>query len=142
MTKQHLKYLKIFWIIVLSPFLLLTILVLCVNYFGKLPTFEELENPRSNQASEVISADQELLGKYFYENRSAIHYADLSPNVVNALKATEDIRFEKHSGVDIRGLIRVIFKTLFLHQSSSGGGSTITQKHVKNLFPREKLTKT
>ena len=141
MTKQQLKYLKVFWIVVLSPFVFISLLVLGVNYFGKLPSFEELENPKSNTASEVISADQELLGKYFYENRSTIHYSDISPNVINALKATEDIRFEEHSGVDIRGLIRVIFKTIFLRQSNSGGSSTITQQLAKNLFPRENMGK-
>ena len=74
-----------------------------------MPSFEELENPKSNLASEVYSSDGKLLGKYFIENRSNIHYQDLSPNVVNALIATEDARFEKHSGVDVKAIFRVFF---------------------------------
>ena len=140
-TQKHRKYLRVFWILVLSPFLLIILFILGINWFADMPSLEELENPQSNLASEIYSSDQELLGKYFYENRSSIFYKDLSPNVVNALKATEDIRFEEHSGVDIIGLVRVMFKTVFLQQSSSGGGSTITQQLAKNLFPRENMSK-
>lgn len=130
------KYLRAFWIIVLTPFILLASFMglIAAGYFGELPDFAELENPKSNLASEIYSSDMEVLGKYYYENRSNIHYQDLSPNIINALKATEDIRFETHSGVDLRGLFRVLFKTLLTQQESSGGGSTITQQLAKNLF--------
>jgi len=95
----------------------------------QLPSFEELENPKSNLASEVISSDQSVLGKYYVENRTNIHYYDLSQNIVDALKATEDIRFEDHSGVDPKGLLRAVFRA-----GKAGGGSTITQQLAKNLF--------
>src|SRR5258706_6138934 len=131
------KYIIAFWIILLSPFFCLATFIWAASegYIGeKLPTFEELENPKSNLASEVISSDQMVLGKYYIQNRTNVHYYELSPNLVNALKATEDIRFEEHSGVDLRGLFRVLFKTLFAGQEQSGGGSTITQQLSKNLF--------
>lgn len=138
------KYTKLFWIAFLGPLILFSLFVTAVGMglFGKLPTFEELENPQSNYASEVISADNVVLGKYYYQNRSSVHFKALSPNLVKALKATEDVRFEEHSGVDIRGLLRVMVKTVFLRQHNSGGGSTLTQQLAKNLFhekPKSKL---
>ena len=141
-NKKFKKYLLIFWAVVLLPLLLFSgfIAAISAGIFGKLPSFEELENPKSNLATEVISSDQVVLGKYYIENRTNIHYINLSPNLINALKATEDIRFEEHSGVDLRGLFRVFFKTLFLRHESSGGGSTLTQQLAKNLFPRENVS--
>lgn len=132
------SYIKWFWVIALAPFIGLALVVLLAsfNVFGVLPTFEELENPDPNLASEVFSSDMIVLGKYFYQNRSNIKYKELSPNVVNALKATEDIRFEEHSGVDIRGLIRAIAK-----MGRAGGGSTLTQQLAKNLFHEKPKTK-
>lgn len=136
------KYIKWFWVLVIVPPLLLLLLVAGTAYewFGDLPSFEDLENPNSSLASEVYSADNVVLGKYYFQNRSNVHYNELSPNLVRALKATEDIRFEEHSGVDLKGLFRVLFKTVILRQSSSGGGSTITQQLAKNLFPRENIS--
>ena len=120
----------------------LYVFMISAGVFGKLPSFEELENPKSNLATEVYSSDQVLLGKYYYQNRSNAHYKDLSPNIINALKATEDIRFEEHSGVDVKGLFRVLFRTVLLREHGAGGGSTITQQLAKNLFPRgEHLSK-
>jgi penicillin-binding protein 1A len=107
------------------------------EFFGKLPTFEELENPKSNLASEVISEDHKVLGTYFIQNRTFVGYDKISPNLVKALLATEDIRFYRHSGIDARGLARVFFKTLLLGKREAGGGSTITQQLAKNLFPRD-----
>ncbi len=138
------KYLKFLWILYASVFGFLIVLFTCISLgvLGFMPTFEELENPRSNLASEVYSSDQVLLGKYYIENRSNIHFDELSPNVVNALIATEDARFTEHSGVDVRSLFRVIWKTIIGRDQGSGGGSTITQQLAKNLFPRdEKLSK-
>ncbi len=123
------------WILLLGPILFLFLLVGGVAMFGDLPTFQQLEDPNSNLASEVYSSDMKVLGKYYKENRVNVHYKDLSPNLVNALKATEDVRFEEHSGVDIRGLVRVFVKTIILQQDA-GGGSTISQQLAKNLFPR------
>jgi penicillin-binding protein 1A len=138
--KQRLKkYLRIFWILVLLPLCLLLLFVLgaASGLFGKLPTFEELENPQTYLASEVYSSDGQVLGKYYVQNRSNIQYRDISPYVIKGLVATEDARFYEHSGVDIRSLFRVFFKTFLGHRSSSGGGSTITQQLAKMLFPRE-----
>ncbi len=138
------KYIWALWLLFSLPFLVLACFVWLAasGFIGeKLPTFEELENPKTNLASEVISSDQVVLGKYYIENRTNVHYYDLSPNLINALKATEDIRFEEHSGVDLRGLFRVLFKTIFARQESSGGGSTITQQLAKNLFHEQPHTK-
>lgn len=131
-NKSFKKYIVFFWILFFIPVVALAFLIFLASngYIGEeLPTFEELENPKSNLASEIISSDGVVIGKYFKENRTNIHYYELSPNLVKALKATEDIRFEKHSGVDLRGLMRVI-----LRAGTAGGGSTITQQLAKNLF--------
>ncbi len=137
-TESH-KYLKFLWIFyfAICGFILLLFTVISLGWLGFMPTFEDLENPRSNLASEVYSSDQQLLGKYYIENRSNIHFEDLSPNVINALIATEDVRFTEHSGVDARSIFRVIFRTIIGRDEGSGGGSTITQQLAKNLFPRE-----
>ncbi len=131
------------WFVALAPVLALCLFVFSVSkgVFGELPSFEELENPKSNLASEVISSDGQLLGKYFIQNRSNTSFNELSPVLVKALIATEDIRFENHSGIDIKGLLRVLFKTILTRQDA-GGGSTLTQQLAKNLFPREKMTTT
>ncbi|MCA1744268.1 MAG: transglycosylase domain-containing protein [Bacteroidales bacterium] len=105
-----------------------------VGALGFMPSFEELENPHSNLATEVFAADEVLLGNFFQENRSRVEYEEISPNVINALVSTEDIRFYDHSGIDARGLGRVVFKTILLQEESSGGGSTITQQLAKLLF--------
>ena len=139
-SQSFTKYIRAFWIIISCGvlFLILVIFLAAKGYIGEeLPSFEDLENPQSNLASEVVSSDLAVIGKYYIQNRTNIHYSELSPNVINALKATEDIRFEKHSGVDLRGLLRVVFRA-----GSAGGGSTLTQQLAKNLFhskPNSKL---
>ena len=120
--------------------------------FGRMPSFEELENPKSNLATEVFSDEGKLLGTFFVQNRSYVQYNELFPQdstaflyldgrpvppVVAALISTEDVRFRSHSGIDIRSLMRVGIKTLMLQNRSQGGGSTITQQLAKNLFPRD-----
>jgi penicillin-binding protein 1A len=134
---QYKKYLKGFWISYLVVIFLIALFFISVTYglFGKMPSFEELENPKSNLATEVISADGKLLGKYYIENRSNTQYQELSPNVINALIATEDARFEEHSGIDVIAIFRVLWG--MSTGSSKGGGSTITQQLAKNLFPRK-----
>ncbi len=112
-----------------------------LGWLGFMPSFEELENPNSNLASEIYSADQKLLGRYYIENRSNIHYSDLSPELVHALVATEDERFYNHAGIDMRSISRVLVRTVLGGNRSSGGGSTITQQLAKNLFPREETSK-
>jgi len=132
------KYIRGFWITFSGIFLFLLILFTAISLgiFGKMPSFEELENPKSNLATEIISSDNKTLGKYYIENRSNVHFRDLSPNVINALISTEDSRFEKHSGVDIKAIFRVVFG--MVTGLNKGGGSTISQQLAKNLFPRKK----
>ena len=126
------KYVYFFWILAALPFVFLFLILFLASkgYIGQeLPTFDELENPRSNLASEIYSSDKVILGKYFFQNRTNIHYYELSPVLLSALKATEDVRFDDHSGVDLRGLLRVV-----LFAGKAGGGSTITQQLAKKLF--------
>ena len=130
---------KIFsvWLMVLSPIiiLLLTVYLTSAGIFGALPSFEQLENPKSNLASEIISSDGVVLGKYFFENRSNVKYFDVSPMLINALLSTEDIRFRSHSGIDVRALIRAVKG--IITGSKSGGASTITQQLAKMLFTKK-----
>jgi penicillin-binding protein 1A len=97
--------------------------------FGKMPSILEIENPEADLASEIISADGKLMGKYYAENRSEVKYQQISPNVINALIATEDERFYDHSGIDAQALGRVIFSF-----GSQGGGSTLTQQLAKMML--------
>jgi len=124
-------YIKRFWTLILGGFSLVLVLFLYTAWdpFGVLPTFEELENPETNLATEVISIDGKTIGKYAKENRTPIHYKELPQNLVNALVATEDERFYEHSGIDFRGLARAVAKL-----GAGGGASTITQQLAKNLF--------
>jgi len=105
-----------------------------MGWLGFMPSFSELENPKTNLATEVYSEDGELLGKYYLENRSPCKFDELSLPLINTLKATEDVRFEKHAGVDVRALGRVLVGVIT--RSHKGGGSTLTQQLAKNLFPR------
>ena len=127
---------KGFWILITVPFALIIILLLCVGLFAELPSFEELEHPDSKLATQVLAEDGEVLTTFHIENRTYISYDELSKNLVHAAVATEDVRFYRHSGVDMKGLARVAVKTLLLRDSSQGGGSTITQQLAKTLYPR------
>ncbi len=133
------KAVKWFWIIVATPFVLVFFMLglTALGAFGKLPSFEELENPKSNIATEIYSEDGKLIGSFFIQNRSYVTYDELSPALVAALVSTEDSRFYSHSGIDFISLARVGVKTLALGNRSQGGGSTITQQLAKNLFPRD-----
>ncbi len=139
-TVKRKKIVKWVWIAALSPLLLLFIALLMVGVFTDIPSFEELEDPRSNLATEILSEDGQILTTFHIENRSYITYDELSPALVEALIATEDVRFYKHSGIDVRSLARVVIKSLALGQRSSGGGSTLTQQLAKTLFPRDSVT--
>ncbi len=127
------KYVIRFWIIVLGGFLSILLFFMLASWgvFGALPTFEELENPEKNIASQIISADGVTLGKYFYRNRTPIGFKELPDNLVKALVATEDERFYEHSGIDFRGTARAVVKL-----GKGGGASTITQQLAKNLFTK------
>jgi penicillin-binding protein 1A len=123
------------WYLIALLFIVLFFVALSVGWLGFMPSFEELENPKSKLASEIISADQKVLGSFYLENRSNVHYSELSPWLVKALIATEDFRFEQHSGIDGKALVRVALG--MMTGTNKGGGSTITQQLAKNLFPRE-----
>ena len=103
---------------------------------GYMPPVEQLENPIDKYASQIVSADGKTLGSYAHssDNRIYVNYEDLSPYLVKALIATEDIRFAQHSGIDFPGLVRAVVKRGLLMQKSGGGGSTITQQLAKQLF--------
>ncbi len=131
-----------FWIIVSSPVIILTVLFILISAqkMGPMPSFEELENPSINLAAEVYSEDGVLLGKINIQNRTWTDYENISPYVIDALVATEDIRFYRHSGIDPRGLMRVLVKTVLMGKET-GGGSTISQQLAKNLFVPRDLSK-
>ena len=124
-------YIKWFWrIVILGVFLaILPFFLASVGALGFMPTFEDLENPENNLATEVISSDGKTLGKYAYENRTPVKYKDIPQNLVEALVATEDERFYGHSGIDFKSTARAI-----LSVGSKGGGSTITQQLSKMTF--------
>lgn len=103
-----------------------------------LPSKEELAQIQNPYGSELYSADGQLIGRFYSENRSPLKAADLNEFYKSALLATEDIRFFDHNGVDNRSLFRVLFKTILLQNEASGGGSTLTQQLAKNLYPRKR----
>jgi penicillin-binding protein 1A len=133
-VKNFTKYIIGFWGISLGTFSLIILLFLSASWggLGALPTFEELENPENNLATEVISSDGKTLGKYATENRTPIKFKDLPQNIIEALVATEDERFYEHSGIDFRGTTRAVLKP------GSGGASTITQQLARMLFTGQK----
>ena len=136
------KAIRNLWIIFGVLLFLVILFFFCVakGVFGTMPTFDELENPRTNLATEIISADGKVLGTYYIENRSNVRYAELSHYMPEALISIEDERFTEHSGIDERALFRVAFGVITGRKK--GGGSTITQQLAKNLFPRgENLSK-
>ncbi|MBC7933758.1 MAG: transglycosylase domain-containing protein [Rhizobacter sp.] len=126
---------KILWRLFLGGFILVILLFVCANFgvFGKMPSVSELENPEADLASEIISADGKLMGKYYTENRSEVKYQEISKNVINALIATEDERFEEHSGIDAQAVARAVATV-----GSQGGGSTITQQVAKMMLNQGK----
>jgi penicillin-binding protein 1A len=104
---------------------------------GALPSRAQLKSIQNNTASEVYSNDMVLLGRYYIQDRTNIRYDDISPKAIDALIATEDVRFYKHSGIDLRSTARVFVKTLLMGEESAGGGSTLSQQLAKNLYPRK-----
>lgn len=112
-------------------------LIVYVGFTGPVPSSDELQKIKNPVASEVYASDGRLLGRYYVENRSNISFDQISPNVINALVATEDSRFYHHRGIDEIALLRVFVKSVLLQDHSSGGGSTLSQQIAKNLFPRK-----
>jgi penicillin-binding protein 1A len=125
---------------IISGLLLIAVagLILSVRLgaFGNIPSYNELQRIEHHRASKILSAEGSLLGLYYYQNRTNTDLADVPQTLIDALIATEDVRFYKHSGFDIRSFFRVIFKSVLLFDRSSGGGSTISQQLAKNLYPR------
>ena len=140
-SKQSLAKRVLIWGLKLSLFglfLLLTLFALVyIGTFGQLPDSNTLIKIKEPAASEVYSKDNKLLGRYYIENRSNVNFKEISPNLINALIATEDNRFYEHRGIDEWALLRVVVKTIFLVDRSSGGGSTLSQQIVKNIFGRK-----
>ncbi|WP_109098011.1 transglycosylase domain-containing protein [Aquimarina sp. AU58] len=108
------------------------------GFWGKLPDKEELSSLKQAEATQVLDKDGHMIGKYYIYDRQPISYEDLPQHLIDALVATEDVRFYEHDGVDNTSLLRVFFKTILLRDKSSGGGSTITLQLAKNLFGRKK----
>ena len=127
-------FIRLFWLGILTPIIGIAggVWFASMGWFGPLPSFEELENPQQNLATEIYTCDDVLLGKFFFENRSPVTFDELSPNLVNALISTEDERFREHSAIDAKSLARAIVGALT--GQSAGGGSTITQQLSKMLF--------
>lgn len=132
------KVVKILWIFIALISLVCVFIFFSIakGWIGYMPPVEELENPNYKFATEVFSEDGKVLGTYSYskENRVFVGYNDLSPNIINALIATEDVRFAEHSGIDAYALTRAVVKRGILMQKNAGGGSTITQQLSKQLY--------
>lgn len=132
------KILIALWVLLLGGILavILTFFAIAKGWIGYMPDMSELENPSYKYAAQVLSADGKVMGTWSYskENRTLVEYEEISPNLIKALIATEDVRFTEHSGIDARALLRAIIKRGILRQESAGGGSTITQQLAKLLY--------
>lgn len=124
------------WKILIGALLIFALFIVAIGFgvFGELPSFRDIEHPKSNQASEIVTDDGRVLGTYFIQNRSNVAYSEISPNVINALIATEDIRFLEHSGIDFKRTFTIVLYNLI---GKKQGGSTITQQLALNLFSEE-----
>uniref|UniRef100_UPI0025C257B4 transglycosylase domain-containing protein n=1 Tax=Lacinutrix sp. TaxID=1937692 RepID=UPI0025C257B4 len=133
-TQEHQgfeKYVRWFWMLFLGGIFFIALLFLLASWgvFGELPDHTQLENPKTNLATEIISSDGKTLGKfYFDDNRTPVSYGELSQNLVDALIATEDARFYEHSGIDARGTLRAV-----AYLGSKGGASTVSQQLSRQL---------
>ena len=126
------KFTTWFWSLVVAGIMAIVLVfwMITMGWLGYLPPLDELQNPKNKFATEVISADMQLLGRYYRnENRVSVDYTDISPNMINALIATEDVRYYDHTGVDVRSLMRAVMKL-----GRAGGGSTLTQQLAKQLW--------
>ena len=129
------NYIKWFWKLFVGGFLFIILLFLFAAWgaFGELPDYTQLENPKTNLATEIISSDGQLIAKYYLnDNRTPVEYKEISQHLVDALIATEDVRFHSHSGIDARGTLRAAFAKLTLRDK--GGASTISQQLARQLF--------
>ena len=130
-TNDFSEYKRKFWQLFAYGFLGVILLFLFASwgFFGKMPSFDDLENPDSNVATEIISSDGVVIGKFFKENRTPVKFHELPEHLVKGLVATEDERFYEHSGIDAKGTLRAVVKL-----GKDGGASTLTQQLAKNLF--------
>lgn len=138
-AKPHTRYIvRLMWtaFTIFTAVVLLFFILVYNGVIGYMPPVEELRNPQDKFASVIYSSDGQEMGRYFRNtgNRVYADFDEISPNVVNALIATEDARFEEHSGIDLRAVSRAVFKTILLRQKNAGGGSTITQQLAKQLY--------
>ncbi|MBV2196197.1 MAG: penicillin-binding protein, partial [Flavobacterium sp.] len=133
-TNDFSEYKRKFWQLFAYGFLGVILLFLFASwgFFGKMPSFDDLENPDSNVATEIISSDGVVIGKFFKENRTPVKYEELPQHLVKALVATEDERFYEHPGIDAKGTLRAVVRL-----GRDGGASTLTQQLAKNLFHGE-----
>jgi penicillin-binding protein 1A len=133
------KAIRLFVIVTVTVVAGFSLFVVAVSYevFGHLYSKQELKDFRNQTATQIHSNDGELIGKFFVKNRTNITYDQIPAHLINALVATEDARYFEHDGVDSRSLVRVLFKTILMNKSSSGGGSTITQQLLKNMYGRK-----
>ena len=130
------KYNLRLWKLLIGGLAFFALFIVCIGFglFGEIPSFRTIENPKSNEATEVLSEDGKVLGTYFVKNRSNVGYSQISPNVINALVATEDIRFMSHSGIDFKRTFTIFAYALM---GKKQGGSTITQQLALNMFSEE-----
>ena len=132
------KFIYVLWALLALGVLSVAVVFTAIakGWIGYVPPVEELENPNLKFATQIISDDGQLLGTWSYskENRVYVGYNDLSPNLVHALVATEDVRFSEHSGIDIRAFMRAVIKRGIFMQKHAGGGSTITQQLAKQFY--------
>lgn len=135
LLKRLLWYFGLLMVCIFSSLAILVIITY-LGVFGEIPSKKELTSINQQVATEIFSADSVLLGRYYWQERSTVPPGEIPSSLKHALVATEDARFYKHGGVDVRSLIRVLIKGLILQNESAGGGSTITQQLAKNLFPR------
>ena len=141
--KNKINWKKIAFKIVISTTLLIVgfvfflVILVKLGAFGSLPDYAELKKIKNNTATNIYSVDNTLLGRYYYQNRTNVSFDDIPNHLIEALVATEDVRFYTHKGVDLRSTMRVLVKTVMLFDRSSGGGSTLSQQLAKNLFNRK-----
>ena len=138
------KPISLLWKTTLWGFLAVVFYIFCIEtnflwLMGSMPSVEDLQNPKVNQSSEIYTSDGVMIGKFYTENRTQVAYEKISPNLVNALIATEDARFYEHSGIDLRAMAGVAAGIL-TGETDRGGGSTVTQQLAKKLFKTRRLS--
>jgi penicillin-binding protein 1A len=138
LIKNKIRLYIIYAVAGIAAFIFILFSCVYIGIFGRIPSGDDLKNIQNYLASEIYSADDVLLGKYYIQNRTNVNYEDIPQYLVDALISTEDARFYRHNGIDKRSILRVLFKTILLQKESSGGGSTITQQLAKNLYRRKR----